>query len=80
MLYIELKNRKDNSTMTIEWHDRDGMVEFPDNDDWEVVEVQADGHEFAYIEKYFHTIPMVTNTRVVRWFGDYAKFIAYNLS
>ncbi len=39
--------------------------------------VQADGHELEHIEQHIHGIPM-HNGRVVTWYGDHAKFIAYN--
>lgn len=43
-----------------------------------VREVQADGHELDHIHGNFSRIPEA-NKRVVRWFGDHAKFIVANL-
>lgn len=43
-----------------------------------VESVQADGHELEYIQNRFTNLPTVNN-RVVRWYGDYAKFIVGNL-
>lgn len=43
-----------------------------------VIEIQADGDELLYIEKQFKNLPSTTN-RVVRWHGEFARFIAYNL-
>jgi len=44
-----------------------------------VIEVQADGDELAYIYNKFNNLPTMPLRRVVRWFGDHAKFIAANL-
>ena len=44
-----------------------------------VGEVIADGDELEYIKVTFPTIPTV-NKSVVRYFGDFAKLIAANLS
>ena len=41
--------------------------------------IQADCDELEYIFKKFSNIPYVSNKRVVRWFGDHAKFIVGNL-
>lgn len=44
-----------------------------------VIEVQADGDELTHLHKQFDNIPFRLNSRVNRWFGDHAKFIAANL-
>lgn len=44
----------------------------------EIREIQADGHELEHIHGNFSNIP-VANKRVVRYFGDIAKFIIGNL-
>ncbi len=44
-----------------------------------VTEVQADGHELEYIYENFTDLPHLSNGRVVRWFGDHARFIAGNI-
>ena len=41
--------------------------------------VQADGDELEKIRKNFTSLPM-TNARVVRWHGDFAKFIVANIA
>jgi hypothetical protein len=41
-------------------------------------EVQADGHELGKIGRQIAGIP-TTGHRVVRWHGDFAKFIIANL-
>jgi hypothetical protein len=43
-----------------------------------VIEIQADGDELEKIKREVAGIPM-TNQRVVRWFGDDAKFIYANI-
>ena len=46
----------------------------------EVACVQASDDELAHILRTFPNIPQPpTNQRVVRWFGDTAKFIAANV-
>lgn len=45
---------------------------------FDVREVQADGDELQIIQEQFTNTPMSKN-RVVRWFGDDAKFIVANL-
>jgi hypothetical protein len=40
--------------------------------------VQADGHELEHIKQQFQNIPL-THNRVVRWTGEYAKFIVNNI-
>lgn len=56
-----------------------------------VTEIQADGHELEYIRQRFgnkqndsrSTVPFVSTfalPRVMRWFGDDAKFIIGNLT
>ena len=44
----------------------------------DVTEVQADGHELDYIINNMEGLP-IAKTRVVRWFGDHARFIVANL-
>lgn len=44
-----------------------------------LVEVQADGDELDFISVQYSNIPMVARNRIVRWFGDDAKFIVANL-
>ena len=43
----------------------------------DVTEVQADGDELELIRNEMSGIPM-SRGRIVRWFGDDAKFIAAN--
>ena len=43
----------------------------------DVIEVQLDGHELQRAEELFSNLPQSRN-RVVRWFGDHAKFIIAN--
>lgn len=44
----------------------------------QVDEVQADCDELEYIKSNFTNLPM-SNSRVVRWFGDHARFIVAHL-
>lgn len=41
--------------------------------------VQADGDELEAVHAQIEGIPKAKNVRVVRWFGDDAKFIVDNL-
>ncbi len=43
----------------------------------DVVEVQADGDELEHIRREFRNLPG-RSARVVRYYGDHAKFIAGN--
>ena len=45
----------------------------------EVIEVQADGDELAYIIGSFVNLPRPVEKSVMRWYGDHAKLIAHNL-
>jgi len=50
----------------------------PPDYDWEVIEVQADGHELDAIKCQMTNIP-IGRKRTQRWFGDMAAFIAHNI-
>lgn len=63
--------------MEKQWHVNQPLPFRPD-DVQVVVEVQADCDELEAIKRQFINLPM-TNGRVVRWFGDHARFIAANL-
>jgi hypothetical protein len=42
--------------------------------------VEADGDELVCLQSArFRDLPMVLNTKAVKWFGDHAKFIVANL-
>jgi hypothetical protein len=43
-----------------------------------VVEVQVSGDELTYVTHHFNHLPQAPHTRVVRYFGDHAKFIVAN--
>lgn len=43
-----------------------------------IEEVQADGDELELIRQYL-IMPVPPSLRVVRWFGDTAQYIFYNL-
>lgn len=45
----------------------------------DIVEIQADGHELEHILTNIKGIRTAPNKRVVRWFGDEARFILANL-
>ena len=47
----------------------------------EVVAVQADGDELEFVLSNFGNLPrtLPVDRRVMRWYGDHAKFIAGNL-
>lgn len=44
-----------------------------------LIDVQADGHEREFVERYFTGLRGTRNTRGVIWSGDDAKFIVVNL-
>lgn len=54
-------------------------VSFNHKDAADVVEVQLDGHELGRAEELFSNLP-IARGRVVRYFGDHAKFIVANWS
>lgn len=43
-------------------------------------QVQADGHELEWIRERFVNLPDEPQGRVVSWFGDHAKMIAYRIA
>jgi hypothetical protein len=47
---------------------------------WNASEItlQADGDELEYIRHNFSNVP-IANKRVVRWHGEFARFIATNM-
>lgn len=47
--------------------------------DCTVMEVQADGNELEAIKRQLENIPFAKGKRVVRWFGDDARFIIANI-
>lgn len=77
-LYIEFKPA-DRGTYTISCHVQSLPKQHEVVEGGEVVMVQADGHELAYILTHFTNIPVSDATRVMQWYGDHAKFIAHNL-
>ena len=74
---------EDNSGTT--WHiGSHAPNQLTDNNLRRIVYLQADGDELAYIVSSYTvnghlTIPLSTRVNVVRWYGDLAKTIAYNL-
>jgi hypothetical protein len=44
-----------------------------------ITSIQADGDELSLIIREFQSIPVRFRKPVVRWFGENAKFIAFNL-
>jgi hypothetical protein len=51
--------------------------------DCEIFEVEASGNEYQYILTHFHGLPipiLVDPRKSAHWFGEMARFIAYNLS
>lgn len=64
----------------IEWHVGDSKPSFTVAEIAKVECVQADGDELAYLDSSkFVNLPMVLGIRVMRWFGNHAKFIVANL-
>lgn len=45
----------------------------------EILSAQADGHELEHIWQHTTGLPDAKGNRVVKWFGDHAKFIVANL-
>lgn len=78
MLYVEYKTAT-GEKRTLEWHvgtkfSPDQVCLFS-----QVVLVQADGDELAYILDAFKSIPYHRTARVQKWRGDFANFIADNM-
>ena len=75
-LYVTMKGQAPGRYHT--WHI--GSLPHPDisGNEESVEDVQADGDELDRIKKHFTNLPMTT-ARVVRWYGDDAKFIAGNI-
>ena len=44
-----------------------------------LVYIQADGDELSYILDKFHSIRWTRDTKVIRWYGEDARFILGNL-
>lgn len=74
MMYIILKNGTLKGQEII-WNVGNPV---PKIDVIKVVMVQADGDELGHIESEFSGLPMGKG-RVIRWFGDHARFIMGNL-
>jgi hypothetical protein len=80
MLYITYKDNNDHDPKALhelDWHIGQplrGGVQVLHN----VLEVQADGDELAWILERSSNLPQ-TAGRVQTWFGDHAKFILKNL-
>ena len=64
-------------TRTLTYHISEGPINLSPME--KVLEVQADGDEANYIKDEFDNIPFPVRTRVIRWYGDMAAFIAQNL-
>lgn len=74
-LYVTFKNH---NLAAKQWHvGEDFSIPMHETD--LVVSVQADGDELTHVIGKFAHLPYPRNTRVVRWFGDWAKLIAGNL-
>lgn len=61
----------------IHWHRGESLPS--DLNIHQVVEVQADGEELEMILLRQENLPVPNRGRVMRWFGDHAKFIVANL-
>ena len=61
-------------SLDAEWHIKEPFpIEYANIDmvQW----IQADGHELETINRLCANLPRSPHSRVVRWFGDHAKFI-----
>lgn len=76
MLYVVVQQPESGETACYNAHK--GAGRFPSSVAIHTVMVQADGHELSAIEEQFYNVPMHEG-RVVRWFGETAKFIVGNL-
>ena len=61
-----------------QWHVNQDSVHLNDYGR-QCVRLQADGHELEAIRDQFTNIPIHRTSRVVRWSGEMAAFIAMNL-
>jgi hypothetical protein len=70
MLYITYEDKETT------WHINESIDK---NTAAKITEIQADGDELAFIQQSFSNIPMPLHRRVVRWYGEIARFIIVNL-
>lgn len=59
-----------------EWHVGEGR---PGVNMEQVEEIQADGDELEHIKSNFTNLPMANHVHVVRWSGEFARFILNHL-
>lgn len=81
MLHVVMQNTDPTSQeeeIAIPWHVGEELKLTPIDIRY-VLEVQADGDELQAVYEKFDNIPTSAWNRVVRWYGDHAKFIAANL-
>ncbi len=79
MLSIKIE---DDYWMPQDWHVGDGPIMgifVPGNALERVVMVQVDGHELEAVKDQLRYLPGSYTGRVVRWYGDHARFIIGNL-
>lgn len=67
-----------NNGLELTWHIGKGIPVSYDHVN-DVSEIQADGDELSRILEKFDNLPMAKNGRVVRYFGDHARFIVGNI-
>ena len=74
MICIKFKSSK--SKKHFNWYVGDGR---PGVNLEQVEEIQADGDELDHIKTNFTNLPMANHRRVVRWSGEFARFILSHL-
>jgi len=80
MMYVVIKDSNGGKIREAGWHVNMGKPEVRpfntlERHTFQVVEVQADGHELLYIRKNFRQLPDCPEKGVVVWRGDFAQFI-----
>jgi hypothetical protein len=63
----------------LEFHIPFAPAKIPKLENEEISFIQADGHELDFILANFTNLPYPKGRRVVRWYGETARFIYQNL-
>jgi hypothetical protein len=74
MLYIVMEDARSHA-----WHVGERWP-VRDEEAVHVTMIQADGDELDLILRFFKNLPWRENRRVLRWPGDLARFIAFNMT
>ena len=80
-LYVVLKSKRvhDGEPNSLEFHVPFAPARIPTLVNEEIDYIQADCDELDYINNEFRNLPNPIHKRVVRWYGEMARFIYQNL-